>query len=229
LFASQLTASSPVEEPEEVEEVEVVEVPAVPVEGESEPGEEVEEVEEVETELKADLSRWQRKAAKNIGKPLALEFISDEIPADLHAQIVTGLKAAKTVQEVRDVFKAVKPAKAQQYDSEALKALAQSIEKAVDSMATPSPTYNFTMPQIQLTAQMPAQGQPSVTFAPVIQPSEVAVKNEVTVQPAAVSVPQTVVENNVTVQPAQVSFPVLPSEAEITTDFKGKKTLRVKK
>lgn len=78
------------------------------------------------------------------------------------------------------------------------------------------------MPAITLTAQMPEMGQPSVTFSPVIQPSDVVVQNNV--QPTPIEV-----KNDVTVQPANVILPALPTEAEITTDYKGNKTLRVKK
>jgi hypothetical protein len=62
---------------------------------------------------------------------------------------------------------------------------------------------------------------PVVNFSPVIQPSDVSVP--VTVQASAPAV------NNITVKPADVVFPPAPTEATITTDKNGKKTLKVTK
>jgi phage portal protein BeeE len=135
-----------------------------------------------------DLDRWRRMAKRVWGKPSAFVFTSDVIPADMHAEIVRGLKSAQSWSEARHVFGNITPAPVGEDDT-VIKSLAASLEKAVE-------------------AAMKAE---TVTPAPVVN---VAAPNVV---------------NDVTVQPAHVVFPELPSEAEITTDYKGNKKLKVKK
>jgi hypothetical protein len=98
------------------------------------------------------------------------------------------------------------------------------------SVKTEAPSINLTMPAISLTAQMPAQGTVTVNVpdqpAPVVnvnvpqQPAPV-----VNVAAAVVTVPAPVVN----VAPATITFPPAPTEATITTDRNGKKTMRVTK
>jgi len=118
-------------------------------------------------------------------------------------------------------------------DDSAIKSLAAQIERAVEAaqkaeVIQPAPNYTITMPAITLNANMPEVGQPSVTFSPVIQPSDVVVQNNVqnNVQPTPVEMKS---ENFVTVQPANVILPPMPTEAEITDNKGNKRTLKVKK
>ena len=118
-------------------------------------------------------------------------------------------------------------------DDSAIKSLAAQIERAVEAAQKaeqPAPNYSFTMPAITLTANMPEMGQPSVTFSPVIQPSDVVVQNNLqnNIEPTPVTIQQPI--NQVIVQPAEVILPALMTEATIKTDKKtGDKTLKVKK
>jgi len=116
--------------------------------------------------------------------------------------------------------------------SEEIKALAASIDKAIEAamkaeVIQPAPVWNMTMPSINLTAQMPAQGTVTVNVpeqaAPIVNVT--TPETIVNIQPATVTQPV----NNINVQPANVILPAMPTEAEITTDKQGKKTLKVKK
>ena len=93
------------------------------------------------------------------------------------------------------------------------------------------------MSPISMTAQMPELGQPSVTFAPVIQPSEVINQNTINVEPTPVTVENNIknevqptpVENNITVQPADVTVVHEPDEKRkkkvdltVKRDWQGK-------
>jgi len=105
--------------------------------------------------------------------------------------------------------------------------LAQAMNRLADTQATKSTPMQPM--NITLNAQMPAQGEPSVTFAPVIQPSEVQVQNNTPVTVTNQVKPTDVkITNEVTVQPADVTLPPMPKEATITMDSKGNKTLKVK-
>ena len=77
------------------------------------------------TAMKADLSRWQRKALKKIGQ--SVPFESDAIPYDVRARIEEALPACKTDLDVRRVF-AMKDTKPK---SEIL-LLAEAINRAVN-------------------------------------------------------------------------------------------------
>jgi len=82
-------------------------------------------------------------------------------------------------------------------NDKAIKELKNSVEKVLHEVANRQPSVtNITMPPISLTAQMPDPSQPSITFAPNIQPATVAVQNTVNVEP-------TPIQNNV--QPATVT------------------------
>lgn len=57
---------------------------------------------EPDTEMKAELKRWQRKALKHIGQDVS--FDSDTIPLDLQSTIHNGLPACKSDADVRVLF-----------------------------------------------------------------------------------------------------------------------------
>lgn len=80
-------------------------------------------------QVKADLLRWKRKARRAFGTAEAHTFTDSTIPAELHAQIVDGIKAAKSADELEGVFN-VAP-------QDSIKALAAAIERAVNEIASP--------------------------------------------------------------------------------------------
>ena len=51
-----------------------------------------------------ELKRWERKAVKAFGTPRALEFESNLIPVKVHSAIKTAIKAAKSVDAVKQAF-----------------------------------------------------------------------------------------------------------------------------
>lgn len=110
----------------------------------------------------------------------------------------------------------------------ALSALAESIQAAVKALAAPDtvPTPPPSM-TINLTAQMPQPGEPSVTVnlpAPVVE-------NNVTVQPAdVVQAPAPVVNvtNDVKPTPVQVQTPVTVQPAQTQVVIKESKPRRVR-
>jgi hypothetical protein len=130
-----------------------------------------------------------------------------------------------------------------------LRGVAAALNNLARSQPTPAPSFNVTMPEITVNAQMPTQEKPSVTFAPSIKASDVIVRentpvnvtvlpaapaiNSINVQPAAPAVNNITVQpaepaiNNVTVQPASVILPAAPKKATITTGKDGKRTLEV--
>ena len=55
-----------------------------------------------DTAMKADLSRWQRKALKKVGQ--FVPFESDAIPYDIRERIETNLAGCKTEMDVRRLF-----------------------------------------------------------------------------------------------------------------------------
>jgi hypothetical protein len=59
-----------------------------------------------EMPVKAELARWERKALRALkaGKPAAVEFVSDEIPASLSVQVLSGLQSCRTPEDVRAAF-----------------------------------------------------------------------------------------------------------------------------
>jgi len=69
-----------------------------------EPLEATDEPEPKNNALKADLDKWRRKALKKVGQ--IVPFESDEIPSELHAEIIAGLPACKTDEDVRELFAA---------------------------------------------------------------------------------------------------------------------------
>lgn len=80
---------------------------AAPVEATDIPEADMGDVEEVKA-VSIDLRRWQRKAlaALKAGKPPAVKFASDIIPAAQRAAVADALARASTADEVRAAFKA---------------------------------------------------------------------------------------------------------------------------
>jgi len=60
------------------------------------------------TEMKADLKRWESISRRQLkrGEPALYNFESEHIPEDMHASIMSQLKAASTDEEVKAVFAA---------------------------------------------------------------------------------------------------------------------------
>ncbi len=90
-------------------------------------------------EMKADLHRWKRKAMRAVGTPEAVQFTSENIPAELNAQIAAKLSTCKTADEAEGVFVAIKYSKPQETDT--IKALADAINHAVSVVITDAPKY----------------------------------------------------------------------------------------
>ena len=181
-----------------------------------------------------DLALWYSKAkAWSIkGKGTAVDWENKHLREEIAAPIRIRLADAKNELDIVKAFEIGKHHDKPAQDDTAIKALAASIDKAVEAATkettTPAPVYNMTMPAINLTAQMPANGTVTVNVpeqpAPIVNVTNAPAVNNVTVQPSAPPV------NNITVQPADVNLPPMPMEATITTDkTTGQKTLKVKK
>jgi len=117
-----------------------------------------------------DLGRWQRVAIRKNGKPFA--FSSVYIPADVVKYVNKSLPNCKNEPAIKAMFtKARKMILPKPQDVAAIKALAESINRAAELMAqetsVPSSNnvYNMTMPPFHLTTQMPANGTTIVNMA----------------------------------------------------------------
>jgi polyhydroxyalkanoate synthesis regulator phasin len=115
-----------------------------------------------------------------------------------------------------------------------LRGVAEALNNLARSQPAPAPNFSVMMPAINISAQMPAQEQPAITFSPNIKASDVVIRENapvnVTVQPAPAAVNQITIEpaiNQITVQPADVIMPLAPKKAVITTAKDGTKTLEV--
>lgn len=174
-----------------------------------------------------ELKVWREVALRKLKKSESLDFIYQPhhggLPANVQNKIVDGLPNCKSVQEIKDIFdmskfvETITPAPVYAVDD--IKMLADALNRLASVNVTPvevkevsQPVINIHTPPISLTTQMPAMGEPSITFAPVIQPSEVSVQVTNEVQPAPVEV---TAENNITVQPADVK--VIPEKQKEVT------------
>lgn len=183
--------------------------------------------EQVEPPVKTitELNRWETKViAKGATAVWRVETLPNAIVHQVKKDLARGRDIADTFADARRAISTTP-------SDDGMKALAQSIDAMVlASVKTEAPSINLTMPAISLTAQMPAQGTVTVNVpdqpAPVVnvnvpqQPAPV-----VNVAAAVVTVPAPVVN----VAPATITFPPAPTEATITTDRNGKKTMRVTK
>ena len=183
--------------------------------------------EQVEPPVKTitELNRWETKViAKGATAVWRVETLPNAIVHQVKKDLARGRDIADTFADARRAISTTP-------SDDGMKMLAQSIDAMVlASVKTEAPSINLTMPAISLTAQMPAQGTVTVNVpdqpAPVVnvnvpqQPAPV-----VNVAAAVVTVPAPVVN----VAPATITFPPAPTEATITTDRNGKKTMRVTK
>lgn len=161
-----------------------------------EPMEETEDVEPDNSELKADLNKWKRKAVKKIGQ--AVPFESDVIPPEVNAEIYAALPACKTDAEVRALFAKPITVKAVPVDNGALLVM-QSIEAALKALdKIPAPVQ-----PLSVTIQNHPNDPTPITFAPTIEAAK-APDVQVTVE-AAKSEP-------ILVQPADVVVVQSPAE-----------------
>jgi hypothetical protein len=165
-----------------------------------------------------ELDVWREVALRRFKKGDGLDFDYQPhyggLPDALTFSIRTALLSAGSADEIKAAFEIrldnVTETPAPVYAPSELVMLAKSINAMMEVelkklelvKQAPAPAPNIYMSPITLTAQMPAQEQPSVTFAPVIQPSEVINQNTINVEPTPVTV-----ENEVTVQPAKVVLP----------------------
>lgn len=169
--------------------------------------------------MREDMQKWMRKALKHIGKDVT--FVSDTIPAEISASIHKALPGCKTEDEVRALFAGDVPVKAE--PDQAIMALSDSIREAVKVMNTPeAPPPNYT---INLTAQMPQPGEPSVNVmvpqqaAPVVN---VNVPEQIPVVNVSVDQPAPVVNVTNEVQPAEVVLPKKTKrEVKVKRDSSG--------
>jgi hypothetical protein len=191
-----------------------------------------------------DLALWYDRSRQWFikGKGAAVDWENKHLPETIAAPIRLKLAEAKNEADIAQAFyigetttaaPAYREPAAQPEQTEAIKALAHTIELAIaaakaEPTVTPAPVFNMTMPNISLTAQMPELGQPSVTFAPVIQPSEVINQNNFTanVEPTPVTVEnQFSPNNNITAVPSEVVIQKDGKhEATIERDASGKIT-----
>ena len=210
------------------EEIEEAQADTV-VEKEEKPEEDKDsETESLSPDEVKDIALWYSKAkAWHLkGKGNAVDWENKHLRESVAARIRGRLASASNELDIVKAFEIGKVAQPVQDDS-AIKALAEAINKAAEKTETKdiTPVYNFTMPTItmppiSMTANMPETKQAQVVFSPVIQPSEVVVKNNVPIDNKTI--------NEITVQPAEVILPEMPKEAEITTMKDGTRRLKVK-
>jgi HK97 family phage portal protein len=183
-----------------------------------------------------DMGRWERKALRVLKESgnAVCTFDSETIPARLREKIDAGLADCKTADDVKHLFdiQPVTATKAPQYrDNPDTKALADSINALAAvylKSQTPAqmPNISLTMSPITMTANLPDQPTPSVTFSPTIEakaadqlapqvivnvPEQAApVVNVETAAPVVnVETAAPVIQNDITVQPAEVKMPKL--------------------
>jgi hypothetical protein len=187
-----------------------------------------------------DMRVWRELAMKKQrkGEAVTFEYLPHYggLPADIANTIKAKLESASTIEEVKAAF--VVEDKPMQDQTE-IKALAASVDRLIfaalsegykveaPSFKQDGQVFNLTMPTINLTTQMPAQGTVMVNVpeqpAPIVNVTNTPAVNNVTVKADAPI-------NNITVQPAKLVLPPMPTEATITTDkATGKKTLKVNK
>lgn len=145
-----------------------------------EPVTDAEDMDEEDTALTPDevkdLSLWYSKAkAWNLkGKGNAVDWENKHLREEIAAPIRVKLADAKNELDIVKAFEIGKRKKAVPVtrDDDGLKTLAASIDALVMKAEPYAPNISVTMPQIQLTAQMPAQGTVNVMVPE--QPAPVA-------------------------------------------------------
>jgi phage portal protein BeeE len=166
--------------------------------------------------MNEDLARWQRLAIRKNGK--AVTFDSDVIPVPIQRKINRELFACKSEADIKRVFANIRHVEQPAQNDAAIKALAESIDKAVDMFvaepASTSHVYNMNMPAISLTTTMPERGETIINFpeqpAPITQltvntPEQPAPVNNIIVNNPEQPAPLTQVTVNNPEQPAPVT------------------------
>ncbi len=132
------------------------------MESEAELAPEMEQPEPLSPDETKDLALWYSKAkAWSIkGKGTAVDWENKHLREEIAAPIRLRLADAKNELDIVKAFEIGKQPSKPVHDDSAIKALAASINAAVEASTkettTPAPVYNMTMPAINLTAQMPA-------------------------------------------------------------------------
>ena len=142
-----------------------------------------------------DLALWYSKAkAWNLkGKGNAVDWENKHLREEIAAPIRLRLADAKNELDIVKAFEVGRPRRIVKtvQDDSAIKTLADSINRAVESATKaeavqPAPNYTITMPNINLTAQMPANGTVTVNVpeqpAPIINVTNTPPVNNVSVK-----------------------------------------------
>ena len=188
-------------DPEEKEEV----IPAPVVAPVIEPkDDEEDDQEEMPKSLNSkqikELALWNQISTrcfkKNKGN--AIDFECKDITADMADDIRVKLRKARTIDDISKAFETgVHDETVTVYSDDGLKALASAINRATDT-DNKAPIFNYTAPNISLTAQMPEVGSPGVTInipdqpAPIVNVTSPEVKVYNDVNPTPVTI-----ENNI--------------------------------
>ena len=179
-----------------------------------------------------ELDKWERKVSA-AGKMITWHEV--DLSSDIAEQIQGGslsfADARKAIGTINDTPTTDAPPPR---DDTAIKSLAAAINAAM--MNNDAQPVNVTVHNHPAAAPIVnVENKSADSPAPIINVNvpEQAAPN-VNIQPAAVTVnvpeqPAPVVNNAINVQPAQVVIPAMPTEATITTDARGNKTLKVKK
>ncbi len=189
-----------------------------------------EDPEEMTQETRQALRNWQRRAVRLFekGDKDFAPFEHEAIPTELHNQIMKRLAECSNSDEIRSSFVVIR-GDGRYFDATKgnILVLAEALNRLADSNATKQIAYQPQPITVNLSANMPAQGEPTVTFSPVIQPSEVI--NQISVQPTQVNVsveptPVTVA-NNITAKAGEVTLKMPPPKpVKIKRDANGRAT-----
>jgi portal protein len=175
-----------------------------------------------------ELDKWERKAIKNIGKEFDFDCYNTplELVNSIKAELIgcANPAAVKAIfANARDGLRDTDITYPPMYEIGEIKLLADALNRASDlalmqsGQKYESPVINMTMPPITLTATMPQQGEPSITFSPVIQPAETIVQNTIEVSP-------TPIENNIELNTPELESSEDVIERDVEDNIKGKKT-----
>lgn len=109
MFVAQISSGTPAPSDDKEDDPKPAQpIPPQLVQAQQQPFQEDEQPEEEPqpNQAQEDMAKWQRKALKALkaGKPAAVEFVSDLIPADEHARITESLQGCTTEAEVKAVF-----------------------------------------------------------------------------------------------------------------------------
>ena len=132
--------------------------------------------------FKSELDKWRRKAVNAIkkGKPANVDFVTTCIPQDTYQTIASALGNAKSEQDVKDAFgvtstpdvKYENPTfalvnelnRANNLLEESMKMVPEQQPQTVHNvfnLPEQKPTFNFTIPNQDITVNVPKQEQPA--------------------------------------------------------------------